>query len=139
MYKVNIHDAKARLSALLERVLAGERILICNRNRPVAELAPVEAARREPRPFGLARGLVTVPAAFFEALSDDELDAFEGLGRAASRKPLATRVAEGASPRSAATPGGRPTKPNVKSRTSQGIGRGSRIPRRATSSRGRRR
>jgi prevent-host-death family protein len=136
MYKVNIHEVKARLSALLERVAAGERILICNRNRPVAELAPVEVGREEPRPFGLARGLVTVPASFFEPLSDDELDAFEGR-QGGLREPSATRVAEGAAPY-APTSGRQPTGPEVGSHTSPRVRRGSGL-RRAVSSRRRRR
>jgi prevent-host-death family protein len=95
MYRVNIHEAKSRLSALLERVSAGERVLICNRNRPVAELGPVAAARTEPRPFGLARGLVTIPSAFFEPLSADELDAFDGGREFVPAAAPAPRVAEG--------------------------------------------
>jgi hypothetical protein len=38
MIMVNIFEAKAKLSEYLEAVARGERVLICNRNRPVAEL-----------------------------------------------------------------------------------------------------
>ena len=78
MNMVNIADAKAQLSDLLDRVARGERVLICKRNQPVAELRAVAAARVEPRPLGQAKSLVDVPAAFFEPLPDEDLDGFEG-------------------------------------------------------------
>ena len=77
MKKVNIYDAKTRLSALVDRVAEGETIIICRRNVPAAELRPVPQPRRDPRPIGLARGF-DVPASFFEPLPGDLLAAFEG-------------------------------------------------------------
>jgi prevent-host-death family protein len=41
MPTASISEAKAKLSALLERVKAGERITITDRGNPVAELAPL--------------------------------------------------------------------------------------------------
>jgi len=38
---VNIHEAKTHLSRLLRRVQAGERIIIANAGKPVAELGPI--------------------------------------------------------------------------------------------------
>ncbi len=90
MILTNIHEAKAKLSEFLEAVSAGERVVICNRNRPVAELRAVAAVRTEPRPIGAAKGRLSVPASFFEPLSDDDLAAFEG--DEAPRR--VTRVAE---------------------------------------------
>ena len=78
MIVVNIHEAKAKLSEYLEAVARGERVVICRRNQPVAELRAVEAARTSPRRIGLARGKFQVPRSFFEPLPDDLLDAFEG-------------------------------------------------------------
>lgn len=77
MKKVNVHEAKAHLSALLDRVATGESIVICRRNVPTAELRPITPARVHPRPVGLVEGF-DVPASFFEPLPDEELDAFEG-------------------------------------------------------------
>src|SRR5215471_6093040 len=71
---VNIHEAKARLSECLEAVSKGERVLICKRNHPIAELRAVEEKRIAPRPTGLGKGTVTIPPSFFEPLPDDELD-----------------------------------------------------------------
>jgi prevent-host-death family protein len=71
---VNIHEAKARLSELLDRAVAGEEIVIARAGRPVARLVPVKArARRSP---GLAKGRVT--KAFFEPLPARDLRAWEG-------------------------------------------------------------
>jgi prevent-host-death family protein len=91
MIVINIYEAKAKLSEFLEAASRGERVLICKRNRPVAELRAVESARTEPRPFGGAAGRFTVPQSFFEPLPDDVLDAFEGKDDVATG---ASRVAE---------------------------------------------
>ena len=76
MIMVNIHEAKAKLSEYLEAVANGERVLICKRNQPVAELRAVEQKRTEPRPLGGAKGIV-IPPSFFDPMPDDFLDAFE--------------------------------------------------------------
>jgi len=83
MMIVNIYEAKAKLSEFLDLAARGERVLICKRNRPIAELRAVESARTEPRPIGLARGRVVVPDSFFQPLPDDMLDAFDGVERRA--------------------------------------------------------
>lgn len=41
---VNIHEAKTHLSRLLERVAAGERVVISKAGRPVADLIAHQAA-----------------------------------------------------------------------------------------------
>ncbi len=93
MIVVNIFEAKAKLSEFIDAIERGERVVICKRNRPVAELRPVAAARTEPRPIGLAKGRVEVPEAFFVPLPEDWTDAFYGNAQA---RP--TRVAERPSP-----------------------------------------
>jgi prevent-host-death family protein len=77
----NLHEAKAHLSELLNRVEAGETVIICRRNKPVAELKPVPASPlTEPRPIGLAKGVGHVPPSFFEPLDEELLALFEGRG-----------------------------------------------------------
>jgi prevent-host-death family protein len=78
MIMINIHEAKVHLSRYLEAAARGERVLICNRNVPVAELAPVRPAPSGKRPVGLARGTFEVPRAFFEPLPDELIAAFSG-------------------------------------------------------------
>lgn len=78
MIVINIFEAKAKLSEYLELAAGGERVLICKRNRPVAELRAVEPPRTAPRPVGLAKGQFEVNEAFFEPLPEDLLDGFAG-------------------------------------------------------------
>lgn len=68
----NVHEAKTHLSRLLDRVLAGEEIIIARAGRPVARLVSAEEAR--PRNPGIAQGSVT--DSFFEPLPEDELTAW---------------------------------------------------------------
>jgi prevent-host-death family protein len=76
MLKVNVFEAKAGLSHYLDRVERGEHVVICRRNRPIAELRPIEVARTSPRPIGGAKGELVVPASFFEPLPNDLIDSF---------------------------------------------------------------
>jgi prevent-host-death family protein len=46
MKRVQIAEAKAHLSALVERVEAGEEIVITRRSKPVARLVPEPQPRR---------------------------------------------------------------------------------------------
>jgi prevent-host-death family protein len=54
MRQVNVHEAKAKLSSLLQEVERGEDVVITNRNRPVARLVPFEKPRHRPV-FGSAK------------------------------------------------------------------------------------
>jgi len=72
---VNIHAAKTHLSRLVERVEAGEEVVIARAGRPVARLVPYRT-RRAPRTPGLWRGRVRL-AADFDATDAELLDAFE--------------------------------------------------------------
>ena len=76
MMVINIHEAKAKLSEYLDAVANGETVVICKRNRPVAELRAVAQKRTEPRPLGLGKGTFSIPASFFEPMPDDWLDEF---------------------------------------------------------------
>jgi antitoxin (DNA-binding transcriptional repressor) of toxin-antitoxin stability system len=80
MIKLNIHEAKTHLSKYLALLEKGETILLCKRNEPIAEIRPLPAQRKEPRPIGLGKGTFTVPDSFFDPLPDDILDLFEGKG-----------------------------------------------------------
>ncbi len=71
MEQVNIHEAKTHFSKLLDRVIAGETIIIAKAGKPMAELRPLSGppARRVP---GIDRGKVLVGDDF-----DDPLPEFE--------------------------------------------------------------
>ena len=66
---VNLYDAKAQLSRLIDRATAGEDVLIGRAGKPLVRLVPVDGLR--PREPGLLRGL-HVPDAIFDPLPDDE-------------------------------------------------------------------
>ena len=51
---VNVHEAKTHFSKLLERVQAGEEVVIAKAGKPVARLVPF--ARPGKRPLGLDAG-----------------------------------------------------------------------------------
>lgn len=75
MTTISVYDARANLSKLIERALAGEDIVITRRGKPVARLTPLESAL-PPRKPGALKGKVTVPDSFFDPLPDDIIDAF---------------------------------------------------------------
>jgi antitoxin (DNA-binding transcriptional repressor) of toxin-antitoxin stability system len=56
------------LSACLQRVEAGETLLIVRAGKPVAEVKPVKTPVETLRPFGLCKGEFTVPDDFDAAL-----------------------------------------------------------------------
>jgi prevent-host-death family protein len=71
MESVNIHEAKTHLSRLVERVEAGEEVIIARAGRPVARLIPFRA-HRQPRVPGLWAGRVTIGPDF-----DDPIPGFD--------------------------------------------------------------
>jgi len=56
---LNVHEAKTHLSRLLERVAAGEEIVLGKAGKPIARLVPLasRAGRRVP---GSAKGMIVV-------------------------------------------------------------------------------
>jgi prevent-host-death family protein len=73
---VNIHEAKTHLSRLIERVEAGEELVIARAGRPVARLVPFRqrTTQREP---GVWRGSVAL-ADDFDRTPEALLDDFDG-------------------------------------------------------------
>lgn len=75
MVAVGVHETKTQLSQLLQRVAAGEEIVITRSGDPVAKLVPV--APGGGRRLGIDDGVFDVPADFDASLPDELLDAFE--------------------------------------------------------------
>jgi prevent-host-death family protein len=75
--QVNIYQAKAQLSALLERALAGETVVIARSGKPIARLMPVAtpagASRSGVRLGGLRRARVRLAPDFHAPMRDDDL------------------------------------------------------------------
>jgi prevent-host-death family protein len=75
MQVFNIHEAKTHLSRLIERVAAGEEIVIARNGKPVARLVPVTA---EPRRPGLLKGRIRIAPDFEAPLPEPIAAAFRG-------------------------------------------------------------
>jgi prevent-host-death family protein len=73
--KVGMHEAKTKLSQLVERAEAGEDIVIARNGRPVARLVPVAAETSLAHAYGALRGQVAM-ADDFDDLPEDLADAF---------------------------------------------------------------
>jgi len=76
MQPVNVHEAQAQFSELLERVALGEEVVITRAGRPVAKLVPIapDIPRRLP---GSARRDVWVGKDFDATLPNDTRASFE--------------------------------------------------------------
>jgi prevent-host-death family protein len=75
--KVNVLEAKNRLSQLIKSAQAGEEVVIANRGAPVARLVPIEplstAGRGEPQ--AILAWLASNPLPGHARRSGDEIDA----------------------------------------------------------------
>jgi prevent-host-death family protein len=69
-----MHEAKTKLSQLVERAEAGEEIVIARNGEPVARLVPVERGMSLVSVRGIWRGRLRI-ADDFEDLPDDIADA----------------------------------------------------------------
>jgi prevent-host-death family protein len=82
MKSVDIHEARTHLSRLVERVEAGEEIIITKAGRPSARLVPMECARKPLKVGGLkARGPLPED---FDTMFEDDIAALFAAGATAS-------------------------------------------------------
>jgi prevent-host-death family protein len=70
MLKIEISKAKEDLSKLINLVNKGERVIITNNNKPVADI--VKHAEKKGRQLGFLRGKLTIPDNFND--EDDEIN-----------------------------------------------------------------
>jgi prevent-host-death family protein len=73
---INVHDARAHFSELLDRVMAGEEIIIDKASVPVARLVPVGSPPKSRKP-GTAKGKIIIRPGFEEPLPEDVSKDFE--------------------------------------------------------------
>ena len=74
--QINIHEFEPRLSQLVERVIAGEEIILDKEGKPVAKLIPYEEPRtKKPRCGGQWKGRVKI-ADDFDELPKEIAEAF---------------------------------------------------------------
>jgi len=74
MQITNISEAKARLSALIEKVMHGQEIIIGKAGKPVAKLVPYERSEQTRHP-GALKGKIKI-ADDFDELPEDIAEAF---------------------------------------------------------------
>jgi prevent-host-death family protein len=77
MTKINIYEAKTRLSQLVEEAASGKDIVIARAGRPVARLTRLKGAGRKRR-LGILDGKFRIPEDFNRPLPDAVLRSFEG-------------------------------------------------------------
>ena len=75
METVNVHQAKTHLSRLLERVEAGEEIVLARNGKAVARLVPVGRVARRP---GGMKGRIRIRRDFDAPLPTKVAKAFRG-------------------------------------------------------------
>jgi prevent-host-death family protein len=66
---VNIAEAKAQFSRLVQKAMMGEEVIIARDNKPVLKLVPVEAPSK-PRKPGTAKGRIWISPDFDETPED---------------------------------------------------------------------
>lgn len=69
MDPVSVHEAKTHLSRLLQRVEAGEEVVIARGGHPVARIVPV--APKQPRTPGRLKGSIRIGDDFDDPLPED--------------------------------------------------------------------
>jgi prevent-host-death family protein len=77
MAQVGMHEAKTKLSQLVERAQSGEDIVIARNGKPAVRLVPVAKTASLASVRGAWRGRVQI-AEDFDALPDDIAEAFGG-------------------------------------------------------------
>jgi prevent-host-death family protein len=73
MKTFNIHEAKARLSELIEKAMLGEEVIIAKGNKPVAKLTALKPAK-SPRVLGSAKDKILYIAPDFDAIPEEFKD-----------------------------------------------------------------
>jgi len=77
MKKVNIYEAKTRLSELVQEAASGRDIVIARAGRPVARLTRLAGTGRKRR-LGVLDGRFRIPDDFNRPLPDEAVRSFEG-------------------------------------------------------------
>ena len=72
MIQININEAKSKLSKYARLVKSGETVILCDRNKPFAEIRPLDRSGSAQRVFGMSKGMFKLGPEFFEADAEVE-------------------------------------------------------------------
>lgn len=68
---MNLYQAKSQFSKVARLVKSGDTVILCERNRPFAEIRPLPGiGKPKKRKLGLMQGLCPMGADFFESDSE---------------------------------------------------------------------
>ncbi len=76
MKQLNIHEAKAKLSRLVDEAAHGKSVIIAKSGTPLARLGPISEPARKVR-FGFMKGEIEIADDFDAPLPEAVLGAFE--------------------------------------------------------------
>lgn len=74
--EVTVEQLQSEANSLVDRVEAGESIVVTRSGRPVAEIRPLHLASQGQRPAGLCVGEFVVPNDFDDPLPNDVVNVF---------------------------------------------------------------
>lgn len=77
MTVVSVHEAKTHLSRLIEKVLAGEEVVIARNKEPVVRLVREGPPKKKPL-LGALKGQIEFDDRFFDPLPEEELARWNG-------------------------------------------------------------
>jgi prevent-host-death family protein len=72
--QVNVDEAEAQLSELIEAALAGEEVIITRGNKPIARLVPIQKSEGR---FRMMAGKFGTSPDFLEPMSEEDLKTWE--------------------------------------------------------------
>lgn len=75
--QVSVAEAKNKLPELIRAVEAGERVTVCRRGVPVADLVHTKGGKARKLQFGALKGrIVETDPDWWKPMSEEEVDAF---------------------------------------------------------------
>lgn len=78
MTTITTDDIRRNLMGYLQRVKAGETLVVMEGNEPVVEIKPVTPNGARPRPYALCAGEFQAPEDFDAPLPDEIIERFQG-------------------------------------------------------------
>jgi prevent-host-death family protein len=79
MKTVNITEAKAQLSKIVNDAARGKTTIIARNGRPVAQIVPFDKSKPEKIKFGTLKGKIEIPEDF-DAPDEEIIEMFENPG-----------------------------------------------------------